>query len=265
MEHIALTKEIQSLQTPEEEELQKKSSELKFLEETLLEKELELATLAADLQAIESRYMQIVGARFAKLDDINKQIAAKLAHQYPRDQKTQQSFSEARKKARDSARTWQQYKDSSRKDSFIPTKELKELYRSIAKKIHPDLAEDEEERIKRSCVMAEVNKAYKEGDIGKLREILYNWETSPDVIVGNDIGSKLVRTIRMIVQVKRRLAEIEKEIISLKESDIYLLKVKIDMAKSEGRDLIDELSREVDMQIADAMKKLDSFRTKRAY
>jgi hypothetical protein len=69
----------------------------------------------------------------------------------------------------------------------------------------------------------------------------------------------------MIVQVKRRLAEIEKEIISLKESDIYLLKVKIDMAKSEGRDLIDELSREVDMQIADAMKKLDSFRTKRAY
>jgi hypothetical protein len=127
-------------------------------------------------------------------------------------------------------------------ETFKPTKELRDLYRKIAKKIHPDLAVDDEDRNRRTEIMAEVNKAYQEGDIEKLRAILREWESSPEAIEGEDIGSKLIRTIRMIARVRERINQIGQEIRNLMEADLYELKQKVDEAAREGRDLITEIA-----------------------
>jgi DnaJ-class molecular chaperone len=55
---------------------------------------------------------------------------------------------------------------------FKPSDDLKRLYREIAKRIHPDLATDDAERAKRNQLMAEVNRAYADGDEARLRAIL---------------------------------------------------------------------------------------------
>ena len=71
--------ELETLRTPEEEELKHKLEELALLEAELAEKELELATLTAELQALDSRYLRVVGRRFAQLDQLNAEIAELIA------------------------------------------------------------------------------------------------------------------------------------------------------------------------------------------
>ena len=48
--------------------------------------------------------------------------------------------------------------------AFKPSQNLKQLYRDVAKLIHPDLATDEKERLRRQELMAQVNQAYENGD-----------------------------------------------------------------------------------------------------
>ncbi len=63
------------LLNPEEEELARKQSQLADLEAELAERELVRATLQADLAALEKRYLDVVGRRYAELDRLEAQIA----------------------------------------------------------------------------------------------------------------------------------------------------------------------------------------------
>lgn len=71
----AMKNEIAKKETPEERELRKKLAELAELEGILGEKELELATFKAELNAFEAMYMGIVGIKYAELDEIEAKIA----------------------------------------------------------------------------------------------------------------------------------------------------------------------------------------------
>ena len=66
--------EIIKGQTPEEQELHRKLFELADLEEELAQRELDLATLKAELNAFEISYLRIVGVRIAELDEIKDMI-----------------------------------------------------------------------------------------------------------------------------------------------------------------------------------------------
>jgi len=108
--------------------------------------------------------------------------------------------------------------------------------------------------------MAEVNKAYEEGDVERLITILRDWATSPEAIEGEDIGSKLVRTIRMNDRIKRRMTQIEKEIKDLMRPDLYELKLKVEEAEKGGRDLIGEMAAQLDTEITLAQLRCEEIR-----
>jgi curved DNA-binding protein CbpA len=119
----------------------------------------------------------------------------------------------------------------------------------VAKRIHPDLTTDDEERARRTQLMAEVNRAYEEGNEARLEAILREWESSPEAVEGDSTGARLVRTIRKIAQVKDRLQAIQIEIQNLKETDLFELKSKFEAATIDGRDLFNEMAARIDEKI----------------
>ncbi len=242
--------------SPEEKELEKKRLELAELEGQLVQRELELATLRAELGAFERRYLQTVGVRYAELDKIEAQIAELLAQQSPQDANAWEHATQARTQADESYHATRDAIESKEKTDFKPTNALKRLYRELAKKVHPDLASDELDRARRERFMAEVNRAYERADLGALQALLREWEESPDAIKGEGVAVELVRVIRKMAWIQERLRAIETEIGELKASDRYHLRTEVENAEREGRDLLAERAVEVNQKIAAAQERL---------
>jgi len=247
--------EIAKRETPEERELRKKRADLADLEDKLGEKELELATFRAELNAFEAMYMRIVGVKYAELDEIEARIAEAKLQKKPSDKTVQEKATQARAQANESREATGQVEETFEK--FIPSATLKKLYREVAKRIHPDLAEDDSERLKREELMAKANRAYQEGDTEKLRAILSEWEDSPESVKGKGTGAELVRLIRKIAQVEGRLRTIALEMAQLKESDLHELRKKVEEAENKGRDLLAEMASRVDKKINRAHKRFN--------
>jgi peptidoglycan hydrolase CwlO-like protein len=241
--------------SPEEEELARKREELALLQTELAERELFLTNLRAELSAFEGQYLRQVGALYAELDELNAKIAERLAEE----EGTEESRSAAAQ-----ARTQAEESDSAvrgeaaKVQEFIPSAELKALYREVAKRVHPDLATDEADRQRREQLMAEANGAYQRGDTEALRRILEEYERSPESVRGAGIAADLVRAIRQIRQVRNRLSQIELEIAGLIDSDIAKLRAKADAARAEGRELLTEMARDVRRRIDVARRRFEA-------
>ncbi len=247
---------------PEEWELKKKQVELTRYEALLAQRELDLATLHAELHLFQGRYMAVLGGLYSRYDEIEAKIAEKLARLYPGNREARQKAVEARSQAEESAQAAKSARlnnetaDKNRNYDFKPTENLKKLYREIAKRIHPDLATDEKQREHQQKLMAEANQAYEDGDEVRLQGILRQWESSPESVAGNECGARLVRVIRKIAQVKMRLRSIDIELQRLKESSLYQLKYKVEVAEAEGRDLLAEMAVFLSQQIVEAEQRL---------
>jgi hypothetical protein len=249
--------------SPEEQELDKKLAELATLEATLAERELILATLQAKLNIFEREYLQVIGIRYAKLDELEAEIAKYLAFQNPQDSTARKYAQVAWTKAQNSKRAIRETAINSQSTgNFQPLGSLKKLYREVAKRIHPDLATDEVDRLRRQKLMAEANLAYENGDETQLRLILSKWEHGPESINGEGIAAELIRVIRKIAQIQERLNAIESEIEALKESAIYLLREKVIFAQMRGRNLLAEMAALINQQIATAKMGLEQLRVK---
>lgn len=245
-------------QTPEERELAAKRADLAALEIELTQRELDLATLQMELRAFEQRYVRIVGVKFAQIDDLEAQVAEALNRQNPFDETAHRRAAEARRNAEESARVVGAIEPATQAFEK-PSEDLKRLYREIAKRIHPDLATNDADRAKRNQVMAEVNRAYLDGNESRLRSTLDEWETSPESVTGDGVGAELVRTIRKIHQVEARLARIEADFSALTGSELCLLKARVDSEWLNGRDLLMDMAAQLDTQILHLRRKTGEF------
>jgi len=243
--------------TPEEKELETKKAQLAELEDTLASHELDLITLKAELSTFQGIYIQTVGRLLVEVDEVEAQIAEKLAKKNP-STTTKESAKVSREQASQSFRDYE--KESLPKlpiKDFVATEELKKLFRDVAKKIHPDLAKSEKDRIIREDLMKKLNEAYQNGDIEKIKSILVEYESSPDLIEGKDIGAELIRTIRNIALVSSRVNQIKDEIQILVNSDIYDFKNKVAQGREKGRDLLQEMANQLAVQLANLKKQLE--------
>jgi hypothetical protein len=240
---------------PEEEELSLKKQELQRLENRLIELELELTGLKAELGVFDSVYLRTVGIRYAELDEIDAQIAELLARHTPDNPRAQGAAREARARAEESrtGATGGPVKEITR---FSASPSLKNLYREVARRIHPDLAVDDSDRAKRQRLMADANRAYENGDEARLRAILEEYESSPESVFGQGSGVELVRIIRKIAQVKRRLGEIEAELQTIRTSDVFDLKKRVDEGTQQGRDVLGEMAAAVKLRIDERQAEL---------
>jgi len=192
-----------------------------------------------------------------ELDQVEAQIAEARARLNPNDEKAREQAERARAQAKESAQATESASKQEPSGKFAPSETLKKLYRDLARLVHPDTVLDEGEKERRHSLMARVNKAYEEGDEEALREILNQWESSPESVKGEGVAAELVRVIRKIALVEQHLKTIEKEIQSLEASDLYKLRSKAQEAEGEGRDLLGEMEAQVQEQIDEASDRLE--------
>jgi hypothetical protein len=240
---------------PEEEEILRKREELAAIRVTLAELELELVDLRSQLAAFEGRYLRQVGTLYAELDEWKARISelrAKLDPSAAAKEQAEQAREQARRTDEEA------HGKASETSDFNPSPDLKRLYREVARRIHPDLAKDSADLAHRTRFMAQANRAYEAGDAQALQRILDEYQDSADAVEGEGIGAELIRIIRQIRLAKDRVSAIERELASLRQSEIALLDKQAEELAHDGRDLLAELAIPIREQIELSKKKYET-------
>jgi hypothetical protein len=104
--------------------------------------------------------------------------------------------------------------------------------------------------LERTKQMAHVNELYQEGDLAGLQRFLDQLEglsTATDM----GTGPSRVALLRMqLKQVTLRIAQVRSELEALRHSPLGRLSEQIALARTRGRELLDEMAAEIDVQIA---------------
>jgi hypothetical protein len=247
---------------PEKNDSRDQNAEFESLSKKLAEKELELSTLEKKLSLFEGKYAGIVGILLVELDEIEKEIAKELLRLNPKEE-YRQGFKKAERKAKISRDAVDEKVTHSDRKTFEPSDELRNLFRKVAKTIHPDFATDPQERAFRTKLMARANEAYKKGDIQGLTQILDEWENRDKSSYPEQAEPTQVDQLEQkILQIRLRINIIETRISELERSDLYQLMVKVEMAEHEGRDLLGEMAKSLQEQILGANELLAGLRQK---
>lgn len=235
---------------PEEEELTRLEGEQADLEEQVTSAELALATLKAETAQFKHRYYQSVGRLYAQLDELDAEIANKKAEQFPND-------ISARAHAQAATEQWKKSAEEAGLAEAQPappsviTPELKQIYRQAAKLLHPDRATTEAERIRRTSLMSQVNRAYESGDQKAIEKLILEYGQDPEAISGEDVASRIVKTIRRIAQLRRRLSEVQEEIEMQKGTEIFQLKKTVEEVEAMGGDPLGDLAKQLMQELSE--------------
>ena len=217
---------------------------LAALEAEVIARETSLATLQTDLRTFESRYLSIVGGRYNELAEIEREIAKLQGLDFDDDAETTSL-------AEDEVGCGQ--------NRFHADK-LKKLYREVARKFHPDLAQCAQERMHRHQLMVEVNRAYEAGAEDRLQELLEAGQGLESVETDGALSAEMILLVRQIAEAKQKLAGLAADADEITASEIYKLKLRVENAESLGIDLLADLVSQVDRQIKKAQNRLEHLR-----
>ncbi|QPJ62265.1 MAG: hypothetical protein G3M70_10435 [Candidatus Nitronauta litoralis] len=243
-------------------ELVRRQAELKALQQSLTEQELELSTLHNELQIFENVYNRIMGERQNELERLKKRVldfaagfdssgSQTVSDQQKNFEKDWENFSFDESEETDDTGSADIFGEG---DPFTPDETLKKLFREAARKFHPDLTTDTEEREKRHDLMARLNAAYLEMDSEKIRALIDEGEANfPEEDKSHSVRQQLSRVLKQTGQVRHRLLQIEKKIEQLRNSDMARLKTYCNKGETEGRDVLQEMADE-------AQEKIDSLK-----
>ncbi|CAM5312886.1 hypothetical protein SXANM310S_04618 [Streptomyces xanthochromogenes] len=170
---------------------------MRAAEQALIEFEIAVETFRVEVENFSRLHHQKLGPMYARLDELDAQIAEARAVQSgdPEDLRRAQ---EARAAVMPMPGVDELFHDWMDSDGLSPeaasmltdqpvrppkrvrpSEEVRRLYRELARKAHPDLAQEEKERERRDEFIARVNAAYGRGDEALLRELAEEWEAGP--------------------------------------------------------------------------------------
>jgi hypothetical protein len=134
---------------------------------------------------------------------------------------------------------------------------LRQLYRQLARRFHPDLAVDAADREYRTNMMAAVNEAYKAGDVERLRALMDEPEAGSLEYTRSD--EQLVERLQAeLRRCQRRLAAIRRELAKLEQQQSNRLLRRAQKAEAEGRDFFAEITNQLKAEISRKMVERDA-------
>ena len=240
---------------PEEQELIRLEGEQGELEEQVASAELALETAKAEIARFQHRYYKTVGRLYAQLDDLDARVARRRAEQSPKSAAAQTQAQTAQEQARKSAAESGLIEALPSPPQVISV-ELKQAYRRAAKLIHPDRATTESERVRRTALMAQVNRAYEIGDQKAIEKLIEEFGQDPEAIAGDDVASRIVKASRRIAQLRRRLNEVQQAMGAMQQTEIFHLKKTIEETESMGADPLGDLAKQLMQKVSERITQL---------
>ena len=239
------------LLSPEGQELLRKRVLLRKLEDTLIEQEDRLATRRAEIAAFERQYLRDIGSRYERRDELLAELDSLRPEPGPGEEAAPSTPRTSRPRVSMSGSTALIVSTEAAAGAGTHDPALRELYRQLARRVHPDLADGEEERQRRHAVMAEVNTAYERGDMETLQLLLAAEVHAPEAIQGDGIAAELVRVIRRVHRVEGGLRKVARGLRTLAESEIGRLFDEVAHARAAGQDMLGDLATRLDGEIAE--------------
>ncbi|APY87330.1 hypothetical protein [Streptomyces alfalfae] len=239
-------------------------------EQALIEYEIALETFRVEVENFSRLHHQKLGPMYARLDELDARIAEATAERTG-DPEDVRKAEEARARVmpmpgvEELFHGWMDSEglypeaaamltdQSVRPPQRVrPGEEARKLYRELARKAHPDLAQEESERQRREEFITRVNAAYARGDEALLRELSEEWAAGP---VPEELrltrSEELYARLEWLAQRKELLTVLAKE---LEESAIGGM---LRLAPDDPDALLDEIAEQLLAQVAEREAELE--------
>jgi len=237
------------------ERLNQLRTELARLQEQLIEAEAGLADRLAEINAFEFEFEAKVGHLIDRLEALEREI---------------ERYNERIQMARNKEifgnpyvsvetqyrRTWQAPSRAAPTPPPVPLSpaneaEIKQIYRQLARRFHPDLAANEVDRLNRTQKMVAINDAYAARSLVELVALAQQAETRIDTGRSAQSEEQMHQALEAeMARCRRRLREIEQEIRGLSRRASVELSLEVKSARRQRRDLLAELAAGYEQKIA---------------
>lgn len=250
------------------EELARLRAKVEDARQQLVEAEANLAEQRLDIEAFEFEYQARVGVLLAQLEQIDAEV--KLYLDRIQQQRNERTFGTAFSSVEEQYRqTWQAPRQEPSRPKPAPISEnsaaqIKNLYRQLARRYHPDLAADEAERAHRTEMMTAVNDAYAARSLAELLALAKELENKGQGVsaVKGQTGEDMVQALSAELQrIQRRLRQIDLELHSLHTHHLVELSLEAKFAQQKGRDILAEMTAEIERRIARKTVERDMIKT----
>lgn len=187
----------------------------------------------------------------ATFEDVEEKVSKEFA-------KERRKAEDVRREASDSSEHYQRQQEEGQRQVLDrdDEEELKKLYRKLVQKYHPDLTRDETLREKHSAIMAAINEAYEKRDLEALRNYMLESEREEE-IAKETLLEKIARLKDYYAELLSTISGLESELEATLHSDTHALWEKVDTAKKEGQDLLQEMADKIQAEILEDTKTLN--------
>lgn len=222
--------------------------------------ELELFNTRVSLHEINILFNERISPLEQRLRNLRRLLYEKLETQHGPDEDQEHEFSDPEEPDftyQDTGGNGWRKIGGKKKKSQSPKQEeeIRNLFREMAKRFHPDLTSDPEEKKWREEIMTKVNQAYANRDLKTLKALA----EQPDRPAASIMQTNEQEIKSLKKELKRLdgvIADLKGRINHLEESPAWQLKMEARMARRSGSDLLTEMENKVNEQIEDLKERL---------
>jgi hypothetical protein len=134
-------------------------------------------------------------------------------------------------------------------------RKVRELFRNLAKRFHPDLTNDSDEKKRREEIMAKINQAYTSRDLDLLQELAQDSAIQGD----NQIAGPNEEYMRFKIELRQletMIFEVEHTIRELDLSPAMQMRTEAKTEENAGRDMLGNMEFDLKLRIAELREHL---------
>ena len=234
--------------------------EVARVETELVDREVAVETLRVELDHFAHAHHQRLGKLYRRLDELDAEVAEAVALKTG-DLEDLRRAREARARLEEEDLAAGSGTDGAAADGagapggngrveeqvrIRPTREAQRLYRELARRVHPDLAQDPAEKERRGEFIRRVNDAYALSDVALLERLTEEWAVGPDAAPPADAPDRVGWLRTRLGWLQGRIAELTAEQAELEASPIGQL-LSLDPNDPDG--LLDRLGEQLVEQV----------------